>query len=138
LEKELQQWESLPVEQRDQMCSRFQQLFELDPKERAKTLSTLSEPERIQMEKTLQMFQRLPPDQRNHCIESFGKFASMSAEERKEFLIKAEMWQKMSPSDRQDWRELVHKLPQMPPLPPGLKAHPPLPPTPGMPPQLPR
>ena len=132
LETDLAQWRSLPSEQRDRMCDRFQQFFELNPKEKQKTLGALSEAERSQMEKTLQTFQKLPPEQRRHCIVSFRKFARMSAEERNQFLKKAGVWENMSASDRKAWRELVNKLPQMPPLPPGLKFEPPLPPSPLM------
>lgn len=123
-------WRSLPEEQRDRIYNRFQQFFDLNPEEKKKTLGALSEAERIQMEKTLQTFQKLPADQRRLCIRSFSKFASLSLEERHQFLRKAELWQGMSPSDRASWRELVRKLPQMPPLPPGLKLMPPLPPDP--------
>lgn len=131
VEKELERWRSLPAEQRDRMCHRFQEFFELNSKEKQKTLGALSEPERAQMEKTLQTFSQLQPEQRRHCIRSFSKFANMSLPERNEFLKKAEMWQNMSASDRNAWRELVNKLPQMPPLPPGLKF-PPMPPSPLM------
>ena len=131
VENELERWRLLPAEQRDRMCNRFQEFFELNSKAKQKTLGALSEPERVQMEKTLQTFQQLQPEQRRHCIRSFGKFASMSLPERNEFLKKAETWRNMSASDRKAWRELVEKLPQMPPLPPGLKF-PPLPPSPQM------
>jgi hypothetical protein len=130
LEKELKQWQSLPAEQRERMCNRFEQFFNLDAQEKKKTLGSLSDLERLQMESTLKTFQNLPPDQRRHCINSFGKFASMSVDERNQFLRKAELWQSMSSSERKSWRELVNKLPKMPPLPPGLKLEPPLPPTP--------
>lgn len=130
LENDLARWSSLPVEQRDRMCERFQQFFDLHPKEKEKTLGTLSDTERIQMEKTLEAFQNLAPAQRRHCIDSFRKFAQMDTGERNQFLQKAELWQSMSSADRKAWRELVQKLPQMPPLPPGLKILPPLPPDP--------
>lgn len=125
---QMQRWHQLPVEDRDRMCRRFQQFFELNPKEKEKTLNTLSEAERIQMEKTLELFQNLSPAQRQHCMESFRKFARMDPNERNQFLKKAERWQSMSPEDRKAWRELVQKIPPMPPLPPGLL--PPLPPDP--------
>lgn len=130
LERDLARWRSLPADQRSQMNTRFEQFFELDVQEKAKTLGTLSQAERAQMEKTLDAFKNLPPEQRKHCIESFSKLAHMNRYERMEFLRKAEAWEKMSPSDREAWRELVHKLPQMPPLPPGLRLGPPLPPSP--------
>ena len=37
----------------------------------------------------------------------------------------AERWQKMSPEERQACRDLVQKLAQMPPLPPGASLAPP-------------
>ena len=112
------------------MSARFQEFFELNAAEKEKTLGTLSAAERAQMEKTLATFQNLSPEQRRYCIESFRKLAGMSGRERLAFLQKAEAWEKMTPSDRKAWRELVHRLPQMPPLPPGLKLGPPMPPTP--------
>ena len=35
----------------------------------------------------------------------------------------------MSPTERADWRKLVSKVPEWPPLPPGFNEAPPLPPT---------
>ncbi|MEO6034348.1 MAG: DUF3106 domain-containing protein [Verrucomicrobiota bacterium] len=130
LDAELSRWRSLPDEQRDRMFGRFQQFFDLNAQEKERTLGTLSESERAQMEDTLQTFQKLPAEQRRHCIRSFSKFASLSAGDRQQFLQKAELWKSMSPSDRQTWRGLVQKLPQIPPLPPGFKFMPPLPPDP--------
>ena len=130
METELAHWGSLPEEQRDRMCNRFQQFFDLNPEEKKKTLGALSEAERVQMDQTLQVFQKLPADQRRHCIRSFSQFANMSSGERHQFLRKAELWQGMSRSDREAWRALVQKLPQMPPLPPGMKLMPTLPPDP--------
>ena len=127
---EWEHWRSLPSEKRDRMNNRFQQFFDLNPEEKVKTLSTLSEAERAQMEKTLKTFQSLPAEERLHCIRSFGKLASMNSLERQQFLRKAEVWAGMSPSDREAWRGLVQKLPQMPPLPPGMRLSPPLPPGP--------
>ncbi len=130
LESELERWRALPSEDRDRMNERFQEFFELSPAEKEKTLSTLSKAERGQMEKTLANFQSLSVEQRRHCIRSFDKLAGMNASERIQFLRKAEAWEKMSPSDRSAWRELVRKLPQMPPLPPGMNQSPPPLPTP--------
>ena len=131
LEADLARWLALPTEKRERMCEGFQRFFDLNPSEKEKTLGKLSEVERAQMERTLQTFQALPENQRRHCIESFGKISNMSRSERDQFLRKAERWQEMTPAERKSWRELVHKLPQLPPLPPGLKF-PPMPPTPQM------
>jgi hypothetical protein len=128
LDQELVRWHGLPVETRRRMYSSFHEFFQLDAKERGKTLSTLSEAERKQMERSLRAFELLPPEQRKQCIESFQKFASMSSEEREQFLKNAARWEAMTPEERRTWRELVQTLPPMPPLPPGLRQVPPLPP----------
>jgi hypothetical protein len=128
LEQELARWHGLPVETRQRMYASFNEFFQLDPKERGKTLSTLSDTERKQMERSLRAFELLPEAQRKHCLESFQKFASMSSEEREQFLKNAARWEAMSPEERKTWRELVQTTPPMPPLPPGLRQVPPLPP----------
>jgi Protein of unknown function (DUF3106) len=120
-------WKALPEVQREKMSSQFQQFFELTEDEKHKALQTLPETERLQMEKTLQTFAHLPRERREKCIHAFNKLASMSNEERQDFLKNAARWEKMTPSERESWRNLVSRLPVMPPLPPGLGA-PPLPP----------
>ena len=44
----------------------------------------------------------------------------MSLVERREFLKKAEAWERMTPQERQQWRELVSRVPNLPPLPPRM------------------
>jgi hypothetical protein len=124
LEKGIQQWGAMAVDQRRSTLNRFNQFFQLTTQEKEKALQMLSEPERRQIEKTLEAFGKLPPAQRAHCIRSFDKFASLSLEERQQFLKNAERWKLMSPGERQGWRQLVSRLP--PPLP---RRPPPLPPS---------
>ena len=50
----------------------------------------------------------------------------MAPEERTRFLRNAARWQEMTPTERKTWKELVTKLP---PLPPDFNA-PPMPPAP--------
>ncbi|MDQ6631440.1 MAG: DUF3106 domain-containing protein, partial [Verrucomicrobiota bacterium] len=110
----------LPADQRQQMCNRFNQFFNLTEAEKKKTLNTLSPAEQRQMENTLQTFANLSSQERTHCIESFRKFARLTAEEREQFLKNAERWRSMSPSEREAWRQIVQKAPpEFPPLPPG-------------------
>ena len=113
--------------------------FDLSPMERQKALGELTGIERQQMEKTLQTFDKLPMRQRVQCIRAFGLFSSMSAEERAEFLKNAQRWSKMTPSERQAWRDLVAHVPQWPPL-PTAAIRPPMPPdiTPHAPPVTPQ
>jgi len=118
----------LPVEQRREIYARSETFFRLTEADRQRTLQTLPEPERQQMEKTLQVFEKMPKDQQERCIRAFGRLAGMTEEERQEFLINAGRWSEMSRAERQAWRNLVQKLPE-PPLPPGLRR-PPMPPPP--------
>ena len=109
---------------------RFNQFFDLSPKEKSQALSSLSDAERRQIERTLQAFSNLPSAQRSECIRSLNKFASLSIEDRQQFLKNVERWKLMTPDERNAWRELVTKLSLAPPLPPGFNTpvRPPMPP----------
>ena len=120
-------WQALPEAERQKITAQFNQFFELKPAEKRKTLDTLSDAERAQMEKTLQSFDKLPPAQRAQCIRAFTKFAGMSPAERAEFLKSAERWSQLPPQERQAWRDLVAQVPLWPPL-PTANIMPPMPP----------
>jgi hypothetical protein len=104
----------------------FNRFFELTPEEKQKSLNTLSDTERAQMEKTLQSFDKLPPPQRHECIRAFKEFASMNSQERADFLKNADHWSQMSPKERQAWRDLVAQVPLWPPMPSQIqpRSHP--------------
>ena len=133
LEAGIDRWNELSEEQRQQKLDNFNRIFEMTPREKARALNTLSDTERRQIEKSLAAFEKLPPQERVMSIHSFGRFATMSLAERQDFLKNAERWSAMSPNERQAWRNVVAKLQNMPPLPPGLG----LPPLPWLPPPLP-
>ena len=116
-DEEKARWSSLSEEKRQAMTAEFNQFFELTSREKQKTLNTLSDAEREQMEKTLQSFDQLPPLQRRDCIRAYTKFADMSSMERAEFLKNAQRWSQLSPKERQAWRDLVAQVPQWPPMP---------------------
>jgi predicted Fe-S protein YdhL (DUF1289 family) len=132
LEADIARWQAMPGDERQRLFERVKKFFDLTAQEQEKALRTLSSAERRQMEQTQEMFEKLPREQRVQCIRSFWKFAGMSAVERLEFLKSAARWSAMSPGERQAWRELVRKLPDMPPPPPGFGSDPPppLPPVP--------
>ena len=117
-------WNALPDNARKMIAAQFNQFFELTPDEKQKTLNTLSDAERAQMEKTLQSFQKLPSQQRRECVQAFTKFAEMSPQDRVEFLKNAQSWSRMSPEERQTWRDLVAHIPLFPTaVPPPLPSH---------------
>jgi hypothetical protein len=123
---DLARWNALPGNERKRITDRFNQFFELTSREKERTLNTLSNAERQQMEKTLQAFEKLPPPLRAKCIRAFTEFAGMNPAEKQEFLKNAVRWSQMSPAERQAWRDLIAHVPKWPPLPPRLP--PPLPP----------
>ena len=99
------------------IASQFNQFFELTPAEKQQALNTLSDAERTQMESTLKSFEQLPARQRILCVKNYARFAGMSATERADFLRDADRWSKMSPAERQTWRDLVVQVPLWPPIP---------------------
>ncbi len=125
---DLSRWDTLSEEQRQKIAAQFNRFFELTPAEKKKTLNTLSDAERQQMERTLETFGKLPPAQRRQCIRAFTEFAGMSAQEKQDFLKNAQRWAQMPPKERQTWRDLVTHVPEWPPL-PSARILPPLPPT---------
>jgi hypothetical protein len=131
---EWNRWQALPESRRDALCAAFRQFFYLPEAERRQTVNALSDAERKQMQLALESYAGLPPVLQRECVESFSKFASMSGEERSQFLQNAAKWEAMTPDERQLWRELVNKLP---PMPPGFykSSLPPMPPGWPMPPQ---
>ncbi len=124
LENEIAAWKRLPEDQRRKMYTQFLQFFELTPREKTKILSTLSDTERQQMEAALNQFSQLGRAERRLVLDSFGKLADFSTEQRNRFLRQADLWQVLPPSDRKLFRDLVTKLP---PMPPGLNESGPVP-----------
>jgi len=121
-----ERWQSMTEDERTRAKAMFTQFFELRPTEKEKVLHTLSDAERDQIERTLSTYEKLKPGQRARCVNGFEKFASLTPEEQQQFLKNAARWKVMSPNERQAWRELVERLPAMPPLPPNFEP-PPLP-----------
>jgi len=120
LDQGIHRWQSLTDDQRQAVMHNFYQFFNLTASEKARTLSTLSEAERLQIDKTLNTYEGLNASQRAQCLKSFQKFASLSPAERQEFLKNAQRWERMTPNERQSWRYLVSNVSHQPPVPPGL------------------
>jgi hypothetical protein len=135
LEESIGKWRMLTEDQRLAISSRFEEYFGLTPQERTRTLGTLSEAERSQIEKTLSTFNRLEPGKRAQCLRALNQLSKLSPVERQDFLRNAGKWAAMSPEERKAWRGLVFNISRQPPLPPGIRQpSPPLPPMPRLPP----
>lgn len=119
MEKRIAEWNALPEETRTRVFTLVNEFFDLTPAEREKSLRILSGPERDAMRETLGSFSNLTPDQRELCIRSFERFSRMSLGERREFLQKAEVWSRLTAAEREQWREIVSQVPNLPPFPPG-------------------
>lgn len=136
LSSNMYQWQSLPESRRRQIEVSFARVFEMTEAERAAAMDAASRQftpaEREQMEEAMARFRALPKHQRDQALAGFQRFTQLSVEEKRQFFRSAELWEKMSPSERQKWRELVSKLPPMPPVPSGF-GEPPMPPLPPLP-----
>jgi hypothetical protein len=115
--------------QRAQMYTSFQQFFDFTADEKQQILQSLPEAQRRQLDQNLQILERLPKVQRELGLQSVNKLAGMSDQERREFLRNVVRWEELSDAERQAWRQLVRRLP---PLPPGvgMPIMPPMPPLP--------
>jgi hypothetical protein len=127
LQQGVREWQSLPENRRDELIVRFNQFFELNSAEKEKSLNSLSDAERRQIEKTLAKFKDLTPARRAECLRSFEKFAGMSLYERQQFLKNAEKWKLMKPEERATWKSLVDVAPMLPPQSTSTRRPPPLP-----------
>lgn len=127
---DIENWQAMAPGERRKLFERVNKFFNLPPEEQEKALNTLPQAEHEQMEKTLDAFQKLPPGERVQCLRAFTEFVGMNVVERQHFLQSAERWNAMSSGERQTWRDLAPKLPEMPPLPPDFYdlQPPPLPP----------
>lgn len=111
-------------ESREKPFKYIQRFFDLNEKEKSRTLAALSEADRENVDKILPEFDKLDPGQRRFCLDSFRRFMEMTPAEREQFKQRAQRWLEMSEHERNTWRQLVERVP---PLPPGA-LQPPLPP----------
>jgi hypothetical protein len=121
IEADLARFEELPPDQRQRIHENFERFFELNRAERQRVLAGVPAPARVEVQQTITALDALPEDQRRQCLDALQRFTQMDDAERAQFLANAERWRKMSPAERQSWRELVHQWPPEPPLPPGFR-----------------
>lgn len=121
LDAKLSRWQCLPVSERQAMYARFQKFFELTEQEKEKTLEMLPDDERQLTARTVDEFEKWPKEQRDQYVAAFQKFEQMTPAERARFWKSAAHWQKLSPAEQQACRDLVKRLAQSPPLPPGFQ-----------------
>jgi hypothetical protein len=117
LEIALKIWNRQPPASRGRAAAQLAAFFQLSRAQQARTFEELPESERDDIQKTLDAFAKLSPAQRRVCVESFAKFALLPPPERASFLRNAARWQEMTPQDRAAWKQLVTKLPPLPPTP---------------------
>jgi hypothetical protein len=121
MERKIAEWNALPEETRTRVFAHFNQLFELTSAEQDRALQALSDTERDAMREALDSFANLTVEQRQVCVRSFEKFSRMTLGERRQFLQKAEIWSRMTATERELWKELVSRVRDLPPFPPGFE-----------------
>ena len=117
IESQFERWRSLSEAERQQRSAAFQSIFDLPSERRAQALKSLPEAERRAMQRSLERFSSLPQAERDRCIAGLERLARLAPEEREAFLRNAALWQRMTSSERDQWRRLVFNL-SPPPLPP--------------------
>jgi hypothetical protein len=132
LEVELNRLSALSQEQRDQMIRNFERFFGDDPRQREKTLRSLSETDRAIVQPTLVRFGNMPAGERESALEGYKKFKALPLKEQEDFLRNAARWQQMTEQERRLWRQIV--LMTRPPVPPLPMPMPPPPQRPNVPP----
>jgi len=125
----MERWRKMTPDQQKQIFDNFRSVFDLNEGERQKVISQSpidrsSATEQEKIARLMKSFDELPPAQRQRWMNSLQKFTSMSMEERAQFVQNAERWQKMSETERQNWRNLIRKIPPLPPMPPGARFGP--------------
>jgi hypothetical protein len=130
LHRSLARLDAMSPAERANAFAVFENAFTMTPAEKQKALGVMSAAEKQQMEKTLVAFGNLPKEERKKCIRAYERFAGMTADERTLFYRNAQVWEKMSPKERQEWRDMVKNVELMPPLPEPKLRLPPLPPDP--------
>ncbi len=116
LQAELAPFEGLTSEEIRRVHRQWKEFFDASPPRAQETLQAMSEGARREMNEVLARFGRLPASQREACIDSFARLAALPAAERAGFLRSAERWQALSPEERANWRQIVMKLPPLPPI----------------------
>ncbi len=131
LQEALANWQRLTPERRQEITRNFNEYFRLTADEQEKTLSTVSEAERAQIEKTVRQFYELNPRSKMRVRAGLEKLCLLKTGEFTEFLRNVERWRALTPTERQAWRDLVTSASIQPPYPPGMKPQPRTPPLPG-------
>ena len=114
-------------DKRKRAVEHLERFMELSLEEKQRALKSVPESDRLAVGNTLKKLESISPEQRRVYLESLQKFNELDEESRRAFLRNAERWRNLPSEERRALRELVAKLP---PLPPGFDG-PPMPPLPG-------
>lgn len=124
VEAKLARWATLGPDERAKLQDRFKQFFDLSETEKNKTLELVAAAEVDWVRRSIQSFEALPPQHREDCLSALEKYSKLTADQRARFLRNAERWRAMPESQREAWREVMTRVPPMPPV----DRLPPLPP----------
>lgn len=120
IENALKLWGQIPADRQHDVLQKFKHFFQLSAAEQRQVLSALPPDQRHTPEKFLAALARLPANQRDKYAEAVNRFLSLSPAQQEQFLRNAMTWRSLTPEQRQIVREMVSKVPPLPPLPPGL------------------
>jgi hypothetical protein len=123
MQRKLDEWDNMQVERQEQIFASVHRFFELDEKNRSRTLAALSDVDRAKLMPTLSAFDRMPKEQRELALDGFKRFKQLSPTDQQEFIRTAQRWEAMKEADKRLWRKIVGSLRNSalptPPFPPG-------------------
>ena len=94
----------------------YQKFFTLADEKRERVLAKIPMPQRLNVQSRLEQLENLTPEAKKQCLEALTKYAQMTPNERILFKAHAERWKLMPPSEHTVWKNVVKKLPPLPPI----------------------
>jgi hypothetical protein len=109
-------WGNLDPSRRRAMFLAYQKFFTLADEKRERVLAKIPLPQRRNVQSRLEQLENLSPEAKKQCLAALAKYAQMTLTERILFRANAERWKSMLPSEHAVWKNVVKKLPPLPPI----------------------
>lgn len=113
--KSLQSWNNLSETEKAEIKANFQSFFTLSTTSQSKTLSMLDQHQRRELESILNRLKNKSIEDRRKIVDYFIQFSKLDPIEKGTFIQKASTWQKMSPEERELWKEVIRQNTLLPP-----------------------
>jgi hypothetical protein len=109
-------WGQLDPSRRKSMFLAYQKFFTLAEEKRKRVLARIPMPQRLSVQSRLEQLENLSPEAKKQCLEALAKYAQMTPNERILFKANAERWKSMPASEHAVWKNVVKRVPPLPPI----------------------